>query len=313
MRDSGAEPTQSSAAVQAEAESSSASSYSAFSQIGYYLLHERMLSIGLFMLIALLALWLIGGQIVDPKNADPISGPQTATPQSKYWLGTDFNGRQVLPLMIHGAPLTLRIGLYAGVFGLGIGILLGFLGGYMRGPVDAFIRIISDVFITIPSLAVLVVVASTIKEASGLSVNAMGFIVASLSWMWPTRVIRAQVLSMRESNYVEVARLNGMGDLEIIFRELMPNLFPFLAASFVGAMASGILAAVGLEALGLGPQHEPTLGMTIYWSLYYGAVISNWWWWYGPPILLVAWIFISLYLIAAGLDKWANPRLRQSL
>ena len=76
---------------------------------------------------------------------------------------------------------------------------------------------------------------------------------------------------MRESNYVEVARLNGMGDLEIIFRELMPNLFPFLAASFVGAMASGILAAVGLEALGLGPQHEPTLGMTIYWSLYYGA------------------------------------------
>lgn len=313
MRDLGAEPTQSSAAIQAEAESGSRTSYSAFSQIGYYLLHERMLSIGLFMLIALLALWLIGGQIVDPKKADPISGPQTVAPQSKYWLGTDFNGRQVLPLMVHGAPLTLRIGLYAGVFGLGIGILLGFLGGYMRGPVDAFIRIISDVFITIPSLAVLVVVASTIKEASGLSVNAMGLIVASLSWMWPTRVIRAQVLSMRESNYVEVARLNGMGDLEIIFRELMPNLFPFLAASFVGAMASGILAAVGLEALGLGPQHEPTLGMTIYWSLYYGAVISNWWWWYGPPIILVAWIFISLYLIAAGLDKWANPRLRQSL
>ncbi len=313
MRDLGAEPTQSSAAIQAEAESGSGTSYSAFSQIGYYILHERMLSIGLFMLIALLALWLIGGQIVDPKKADPISGPQTVAPQSKYWLGTDFNGRQVLPLMVHGAPLTLRIGLYAGVFGLGIGILLGFLGGYMRGPVDAFIRIISDVFITIPSLAVLVVVASTIKEASGLSVNAMGLIVASLSWMWPTRVIRAQVLSMRESNYVEVARLNGMGDLEIIFRELMPNLFPFLAASFVGAMASGILAAVGLEALGLGPQHEPTLGMTIYWSLYYGAVISNWWWWYGPPIILVAWIFISLYLIAAGLDKWANPRLRQSL
>ena len=313
MRDSGTEPTQSSAAIQAEAESSSGASYSAFSQIGYYLLHERMLSIGLFMLIALLALWLIGGQIVDPKKADPISGPQTVGPQSKYWLGTDFNGRQILPLMVHGAPLTLRIGLYAGVFGLGIGILLGFLGGYMRGPVDAFIRIISDVFITIPSLAVLVVVASTIKESSGLSVNAMGLIVASLSWMWPTRVIRSQVLSMRESNYVEVARLNGMGDLEIIFRELMPNLFPFLAASFVGAMASGILAAVGLEALGLGPQHEPTLGMTIYWSLYYGAVISNWWWWYGPPILLVAWIFISLYLIAAGLDKWANPRLRQSL
>lgn len=313
MRDPTTDTALSSAANQAAVETDEGRSYGALSQIGYYMLHERMLSTGLFMLIALLALWLIGGQIVDPKLADPISGPQTAEPQSKYWLGTDFSGRQILPLMIHGAPLTLRIGLYAGVVGLGVGIILGFLGGYMRGPVDAFIRIISDVFITIPSLAVLVVVASTIKEGSGLSVNAMGFIVALLSWMWPTRVIRAQVLSMRESNYVEVARLNGMGDLEIIFRELMPNLLPFLAASFVGAMASGILAAVGLEALGLGPQHEPTLGMTIYWSVYYGALLSNWWWWYVPPIFLVAWIFVSLYLIASGLDKWANPRLRQSL
>ena len=272
-----------------------------------------MLSTGLFMLIAILALWLVGGQLVDPKLADPISGPQLAEPQAKYWLGTDFNGRQILPLMIHGAPLTLRIGLYAGIFGLGIGIILGFLAGYMRGATDAVIRVISDVFITIPSLAVLVVVASTLKGGSGLSVNAMGFIVASLSWMWPTRVIRSQVLSMRESNYVEVARLNGMGDFEIIFRELMPNLLPFLAASFVGAMASGILAAVGLEALGLGPQSEPTLGMTVYWSIYYGALLSNWWWWYVPPIVLLAWIFVTLYLIASGLDKWANPRLRQSL
>ncbi len=291
----------------------SARHYGAVSQVFYYVVNERMLSVGLFMLILLLGLWLIGGQLVDPKNADPISGPQLAQPQAKYWLGTDFNGRQILPLMIHGAPLTLRIGLYAGIFGLGIGVLLGFLAGYMRGTVDAVVRVISDVFITIPSLAVLVVVASTLKEGSGLSVNAMGFIVALLSWMWPTRVIRAQVLSMRESNYVEVARLNGMGDLEIIFRELMPNLLPFLAASFVGAMASGILAAVGLEALGLGPQSEPTLGMTVYWSIYYGALLSNWWWWYVPPIVLLAWIFVTLYLIASGLDKWANPRLRQSL
>ena len=313
MQDQSAETAQSSAAIRASSESDEARSYSALSQIWYYLLHERMLTAGVLMLLALLALWLVGGQLVDPKGAEPVSGPQAASPQAKYWLGTDFNGRQILPLMIHGAPLTLRIGLYAGVFGLGVGIILGFVAGYMRGTVDAFVRIISDVFITIPSLAVLVVVASTIKEGSGLSVNMMGLIVASLAWMWPTRVIRAQVLSMRESNYVEVARLNGMGDFEIIFRELMPNLLPFLAASFVGAMASGILAAVGLEALGLGPQHEPTLGMTIYWSIYYGALLSNWWWWYVPPTILLAWIFVTLYLVASGLDKWANPRLRQSL
>ncbi len=284
-----------------------------------------MLAAGILMLSVLLCFWFFGSILVDPKDADPISGPQTAFPMRQYtWplgsdekqsflLGTDFNGRQILPLMIHGAPLTLRIGLLAGVIGLGIGIILGFLAGYMRGAIDTLIRIISDVGITIPSLAVLVVVASTIASGSGLSVNMMGFIVAALSWMWPTRVIRAQVLSMRESNYVEIARLNGMGDLEIIFRELMPNLLPFLAASFVGAIASGILAAVGLEALGLGPQSEPTLGMTVYWSIYYGALLSNWWWWYVPPIVLLAWIFVTLFLLAGGLDEWANPRLRRNL
>ncbi len=313
MQDPSTEIPDTAASVATSEDSESSRRYGTFSQITYYVVNEPLLAAGLIMLFALLALWLVGGQLVDPKLADPISGPQLAEPQSKYWLGTDFVGRQILPLMIHGAPLTLRIGLYAGIFGLGIGIILGFMAGYMRGYVDAVVRVISDVFITIPALAVLVVIASTLKSGSGLSVNAMGLIVALLAWMWPTRVIRSQVLSMRESNYVEVARLNGMGDLEIIFRELMPNLLPFLAASFVGAMASGILAAVGLEALGLGPQSEPTLGMTVYWSIYYGALLSNWWWWYVPPIVLLAWIFVSLFLISAGIDKWANPRLRQSL
>ncbi len=313
MQEANTETTDTAAVTDTAEDTAPGPRYGNLSQIAYYVVNEPYLTAGLIMLFALLALWLIGGQLVDPKLADPISGPQLAQPQAKYWLGTDFNGRQILPLMIHGAPLTLRIGLYAGIFGLGIGIILGFLAGYMRGYVDAVIRVISDVFITIPSLAVLVVIASTLKSGSGLSVNAMGLIVALLAWMWPTRVIRSQVLSMREHNYVEVARLNGMGDLEIIFRELMPNLLPFLAASFVGAMASGILAAVGLEALGLGPQSEPTLGMTVYWSIYYGALLSNWWWWYVPPILLLAWIFVTLFLIAAGIDKWANPRLRQSL
>ena len=307
----------------------------------YYLRRNLMLASGIVMLLILFFFWLIGSIFVDPRGADPISAPQARPPLQEYtWplgsdetqrslLGTDFNGRKILPLMVHGAPLTLRIGLLAGVIGLGIGIILGFIAGYMRGAIDTVIRIISDVGITIPSLAVLVVVASTvaksdlsvnilgwewhISEGAGLSVNMMGLIVASLSWMWPTRVIRSQVLSMRESNYVEVARLNGMGDLEIIFRELMPNLLPFLAASFVGAIGSGILAAVGLEALGLGPQSEPTLGMTVYWSIYYGALLSNWWWWYVPPIVLLAWIFVTLFLLAGGLDEWANPRLRQSL
>jgi peptide/nickel transport system permease protein len=101
-----------------------------------------------------------------------------------------------------------------------------------------------------------------------------------------------------------------MNGFEIIVRELMPNLLPYLAASFVGAVSAAILASIGLEALGLGPQNEPTLGMTIYWSQYYTAILRNLWWWWLSPIVVIIVIFIGLFLTAAGLDQVANPRLR---
>jgi peptide/nickel transport system permease protein len=108
-----------------------------------------------------------------------------------------------------------------------------------------------------------------------------------------------------------MAKLSGMNDLEVIFIELMPNLLPYLAAAFAGAVSAAILASIGLEALGLGPQNDPTLGMTIYWALYYTAVLRGLWWWWGPPIVIIVLTFIGLFLVAAGLDKIANPRLRR--
>jgi len=116
---------------------------------------------------------------------------------------------------------------------------------------------------------------------------------------------------MREREFVPMAKLSGMNSLEIIVRELMPNLLPYLAASFVGAVGSAILASIGLEALGLGPQNEPTLGMTIYWALYYTSLLRGLWWWWAPPIIIIVLTFMGLFLIAAGLDEIANPRLRR--
>jgi peptide/nickel transport system permease protein len=129
--------------------------------------------------------------------------------------------------------------------------------------------------------------------------------------MYPTRTIRSQVLTIRERSYVQLARFSGMNGPEIIVKELAPNLLPYLAASFVGAVSAAILASIGLEALGLGPQNEPTLGMTIYWSLYYTSILRNLWWWWVPPIVVIVVIFVGLFLISAGLDQIANPRLRQ--
>ena len=114
---------------------------------------------------------------------------------------------------------------------------------------------------------------------------------------------------MRERGYVQVARLSGMRDLEIIAREMLPNLLPYLAASFVSAVGAAVLASIGLEALGLGPQNEPTLGMTIYWALYYTSLLRGIWWWWAPPMVMIVLIFVGLFLISIGLDRIANPRL----
>lgn len=276
----------------------------------YHLRRNSMLSMGILTLLLMAGLWLAGYLWVDIKDAAPLSAPTDLAPSREHLLGTDSAGRELLAVMVAGAPATLQIGLIAGALGMVIGTMLGFTAGYFGGMVDSVIRSAADVALTVPALAVLVVIASVITKT--LSPEILALIIAALAWMWPTRTIRAQVLTMRERAYVEVARLNGLNNLEIIFKELMPNLLPYLAASFVGAVSAAVLAAIGLEALGLGPQSEPTLGMTIYWARYYNGLPRGMWWWWAPPVLIIIALFISLFMIAAGLDQIANPRSRQN-
>ena len=141
----------------------------------------------------------------------------------------------------------------------------------------------------------------------------MALVIASLAWMYPTRTIRAQVLTLRARSYIQMARLSGTGQLEIIVREMLPNMLPYLAASFVGAVSSAILASIGLEALGLGPQNEPTVCMTIYWVVYHSALLQGMWWWFVPPIVIIVILFLGLFCLSSGLDEVANPRLRQEV
>lgn len=275
-----------------------------------YCKRNRSLVAGVAIVLFLVLFWLVGTLTVGTSMSVPMSGPPDQRPSALYPLGTDSVGRQILPVMIAGTPLTLEVGLLAGAVGLAVGVILGFTAGYFGGIVDTVIRSLADVILPIPTLAVLVVIASTIHQT--LNVQLMALVVASLAWMYPTRTIRAQVLSMRQRAYVDVARFSGMGHLKVILFELMPNLLPYLAASFVSAVGAGILAALGLEALGLGPQSAPTLGMTIFWSIYYGAVLRGMWWWWGPPIVVLILLFDGLLLISLGLDEIANPRTRSA-
>ena len=268
---------------------------------------EPLLPIGLALLFLLATLSLAAPLFVDPALAAIGSIPPRRPPSAAHWLGSDTQGRDVLASLLAATPQTLKIGLLAGLIGLGAGGLLGLLAGWFRGATDAIIRTACDVVMTIPAIAVLVLVGTSVRS---MTVELMALVVALLSWMVPARAVRAQVLSLRERPWIDVARLNGMSGLHIIFADLLPNLAPYLAASFVIAVSTAMLATVGLEALGLGPQNELTLGMMIYWAQYSGAILRGMWWWWVPPVVALALIFIALLAISLGMDRLVNARLR---
>jgi peptide/nickel transport system permease protein len=275
-----------------------------------YIRRNPSLALGI-MLLAMLALFvLIGSLFVDTEDARPLSVPALRPPSTDYPFGTDRQGRDLFAVMVVGTPLTLRIGFTAGVLGVGLGTVLAFSAAYYRGLIDIVIRGIADIGLTVPGLLVLIIIAVSIKGT--LTVNQMAIIVASLAWLYPTRTIRAQVLSLRERGYVEVAQLSGMSGPGIIFFELMPNLLPYLAATLVNAVSAAILASIGLEVLGLGPIDSPTLGMTLYWVNFNAAMINGWWWWWTAPTVIILTVFLGLFFLTVGLDEIANPRLRRS-
>jgi peptide/nickel transport system permease protein len=268
----------------------------------------RPLLLGASLLVVLAVFSIMGPWFVDPKDAIVGANQARLAPSLEHLLGTDTQGRDLWTELVLGTPNSLKIGLIAGVVGIGIGLTLGLIAGFVGGPVDTVIRVAADALLTVPVLAILVIVAANVDK---MTVEAMGVAVAIVAWMFPTRVVRSQVLSLRERSYMEVARANGVGPWGLIFKEVMPNVLPWVVAAFVGAVAGAMLAAVGLEALGLGANDTHTLGVNIYWAQYYTAIARGMWWWWLPPIIMIGFIFLALFATSAGMDRFANPRLRR--
>lgn len=232
-------------------------------------------------------------------------------PWGEFPLGTDPQGRDIYAGLIVGAPLTLRVGLIAAAIGVGVGLILAFVAAYAGGWIDSAVRVMVDSLIPVPGLLIIVLVATAVNPGKGISVDQMAFVISVLAWPGPARVIRSQVLVMRERGYVEMARMSGTSALGIIFKEMMPNLAPYILASFVASVSGAILGTVGLEALGLGPADDSTLGRMIYLNIFYGTVLHGLWWWLIAPIVVLVILFVGLFMISAGLDEVANPRLRR--
>jgi len=277
----------------------------AWRRSAYFRVGASLLSF--LVLIALLQPWLNGFLIGE---SDPISMGNFKAylpPSTKHWLGTERWGRDVMALLLVGLRYSLLIAALAGSVATAIGIVIGFVAGYKGGRIDATLRTMTDMVLVIPSLPLLVTLAAYIPR---VNIVTMALLLAAFSWPFTTRTIRAQVLSMKERPYIDLAITSGLRDWEIIFAEILPNLLPYLGVSLAISMGAAMLAEIGLQLIGLGPGNINTLGLMINWSIRWGALGLGKWQMVFAPVLCLVLIFVSLNLINIGLEQAFNPRLR---
>jgi len=284
---------------------------SGFTLLLRYLRRNKGLAVGLAILLGLILFTVIGMMVINPKHAYPLSVATKKPPSLQFPFGTDFFGRNLLAAMVVGMWQTAIIGVIAGGIGTLIGIVLGFTSAYFGGWIDATVRTVCQILTPIPVLLIQVVVAGSLDKRD-VTIITMALIVVMLAWMGPTLVIRAQVLTMKERQFVSVAKLSGVSDVGIIFKEILPNLLPFIAAAFVGQVFAAVFASFYLAVLGLGPLREPLLGNIIWAAQLQGAFFNGWWWWPIAPSVAMILILGSLALINMGLDELANPRVRKT-
>jgi peptide/nickel transport system permease protein len=270
------------------------------------------LTLGIVLLGVLLALAAGGpllAQLLFP-GQDPLevgTWPRWQLPTPDHPLGIDEAGRDAVAVILNSIWPSLAIGLVAGVSALVIGVTVGFLSGFVGGRTDAGLRTFIDMFLVVPSLPIFLIMAAYIRRWNILS---MALLLGLFGWPYVARVIRAQVISMRERPYVDLARITGAGTWQIIFTELMPNLLPYLGFSLAGAVVSAMLTEAGLQLIGLGARGLPTLGFLIGQGLAQGLLGARLYGQMLVPVALLVMMFLAFNLINMGLEEKYNPRLR---
>jgi peptide/nickel transport system permease protein len=228
-------------------------------------------------------------------------------PTGDHWLGTDRFGRDVLGLVLIALPVSLTVAFLAGALSTVLGVIIGFVSGYKGGRVDAVLRTITDMFIVIPTLPLIIILAANTRNLNSLRLS---LVLAVFSWPVAARIIRTQVMSLRERPYVELSKMTNLSDREIIVGDIMPNMAPYVAIGFAQASVGAAFALVGLTILGLGQSSQMDLGRMISEALGYGVISLGKELIFVVPVLLLILLFLGLALISQGMEEFFNPRLR---
>ncbi|SCG72934.1 ABC transporter permease [Micromonospora inositola] len=261
------------------------------------------------VILAFYCLFAVIGPWVAPYNPDARSGDVLQPPSTAHWFGTTHLGQDIFSQILVGARSVMVVGLIAGVLATILSILIGVTAGYIGGAADEGLSALSNVFLVIPALPLIIIVTSMIERASDTLV---ALIIGFTSWAWGARVLRAQTLSLRRRDYVEAARATGERTWRIILFEILPNLTAIIASGFVGTVIFAVMSEITLAFIGISSISSWNWGTILFWAQGQQALAQGAWWWFVPAGLAIALLGTALALINFGIDEFVSPRLRSA-
>jgi peptide/nickel transport system permease protein len=264
------------------------------------------------VILAIFVILTVVGPWVSPYNPSSTAFGDNLHPSFAHWLGTTSLGQDVFSQLLTGARATMVVGFLAGIVATALSVIVGVSAGYLGGAADDGLSLVSNVFLAIPGLPLLIVIDSYLPTVDRSNSLVIGAIIALTGWAWGARVMRAYTMSLRNRDFVEASRIIGEGRLRIIFREVAPNLLPLIATSFLFTVLYSILTYVALAYIGLTSTAIWNWGTMLYWAQANNAPLVNEWWWFVPPGLCIALVGSGLALVNFGIDEFINPRLRSA-
>jgi peptide/nickel transport system permease protein len=259
------------------------------------------------VILGILLVFAVIGPWVTPYDPGKRSDDLLVGPSAAHWFGTTHLGQDILSQILDGTRSVMLVGLVAGVVATVLAILFGVTSGYFGGTGGEGLSALSNVFLVIPALPLILIITLTLPETDDLTI---ALVIGFTSWAWGARVLRAQTLSLRRRDYVEAARATGESTWRILGFEILPNLTAVIAASFVSTVIFAVLSEITLAFIGVPGVSEWNWGAILFWAQSQQALAQGAWWWFVPAGLAIALLGTGLALLNFGIDEYVNPRLR---
>jgi peptide/nickel transport system permease protein len=234
--------------------------------------------------------------------------PRDLKPSWTYLLGTNSKGQDVFWQAAFAVRNSLIISVIAGTVSRVIAVLIGMIAGYKGKGTDRVLMFISDSLLVIPLFLIIVLLAMLVRDKMNLVT--LGLLLAFFGWAWDARVIRSQILSLREREFTQTAILSGTGTLRLVLKEYMPFATPLIFSTLINNMSWAIGMEITLAILGLVNMDTPTLGTMLQWAISYQAMLLGLWWWLLTPIILAVLLFVALYWLSVSISEYLDPRTR---